>query len=131
VPKRLTQQAAAALQAYAWPGNVRELKNAMERLNTLVRRNLIDVDDTFLKAEGSALSGAGEIPAPGDMGAAVAKLEAEMIRRALQACGGNRAEAARRLNINRQLLYTKMHQYGLLAPEVSDAMTPTVRKDDS
>ena len=43
----------------------------------------------------------------------VAKLEAAMIREALAACGGNRAEAARRLNINRQLLYAKMQRYGL------------------
>jgi DNA-binding NtrC family response regulator len=33
-----------------------------------------------------------------------------MIRRALQACGGNRAEAARRLGIHRQLLYKKLEQ---------------------
>ena len=36
-----------------------------------------------------------------------------MIRRALAACGGNRAEAARRLGIHRQLLYEKMRRYGL------------------
>ena len=36
-----------------------------------------------------------------------------MIVRALEACAGNRTEAARRLNINRQLLYTKMQRYGI------------------
>jgi DNA-binding NtrC family response regulator len=36
-----------------------------------------------------------------------------MIQKALEACGGNRAEAARRLNIHRQLLYTKMQRYGI------------------
>jgi two-component system NtrC family response regulator len=67
------------------------------------------VDDlTLSKVEGSEPSGTVIEAAPGDMGAAVAELEAEMIRRALQTCGGNRAEAARRLNINRQLHYTKM-----------------------
>ena len=49
----------------------------------------------------------------GDLPSAVAKLELAMIRKALDACDGNRAEAARRLNINRQLLYTKMQRYGL------------------
>jgi two-component system NtrC family response regulator len=43
----------------------------------------------------------------------VARLETAMIRRALAACGGKRAEAAQRLNINRQLLYVKMRRYGL------------------
>ena len=41
------------------------------------------------------------------------RLEEAMIRDTLAACGGNRAEAARRLNIHRQLLYTKMQRYGL------------------
>jgi DNA-binding NtrC family response regulator len=60
----------------------------------------------------------------------VAKLETEMIRRALVACDGNRAEAARRLNINRQLLYTKAQRYGLndLASEIT---TDPVRKPDA
>jgi DNA-binding NtrC family response regulator len=33
------------------------------------------------------------------------------------AAGGNRAEAARMLNIHRQLLYSKMKRYGLDVPE--------------
>jgi DNA-binding NtrC family response regulator len=61
----------------------------------------------------------------------VAKLEEIMIRTALQACGGNRTEAARRLNINRQLLYTKMQRYGLADGEPSGKATPPVGKDDS
>jgi len=51
-----------------------------------------------------------------DLPSAVAKLEAAMIRKELAACGGNRAEAALRLNINRQLLYTKMQHYCLVEP---------------
>jgi len=49
----------------------------------------------------------------GDLPGAVARLEAAMIAKALEASGGNRSEAARRLNIHRQLLHTKMRQYGL------------------
>ena len=54
-----------------------------------------------------------------------------MIRKALEACGGNRAEAARRLNIHRQLLYTKMQRYGLADPEASAKPTPPVGKADA
>ena len=39
-------------------------------------------------------------------------------------------EAARRLNINRQLLYTKMQRYGLGGGDVSENPTPAVGKDD-
>ena len=41
------------------------------------------------------------------------ELERAMIRRALSETRGSRAEAARRLGINRQLLYDKMRRYGL------------------
>jgi two-component system NtrC family response regulator len=44
---------------------------------------------------------------------AVRQLEEAMIRRALVTSGGNRAEAARILGIHRQLLHTKMRQYGI------------------
>jgi DNA-binding NtrC family response regulator len=53
-----------------------------------------------------------------------------MIRKALHACGGNRAEAARRLNIHRQLLYAKMQRYGLAGDEVSANPTQHVGKAD-
>jgi two-component system NtrC family response regulator len=69
--------------------------------------------------------------AEGDLPAAVAKLEYDMIRNTLEACGGNRAEAARRLNIHRQLLYTKMQRYGLIEPEASDNPTPSVGDPDA
>lgn len=44
---------------------------------------------------------------------AVAALERELIRRALKAANGNRAEAARRLGINRRLLYSKLEEHKL------------------
>jgi two-component system NtrC family response regulator len=44
---------------------------------------------------------------------AVEALERTMIERALDACAGNRAEAARRLGIHRQLLYKKLKQFGI------------------
>jgi len=51
-----------------------------------------------------------------------------LIRRALQRSGGNRAEAARMLNIHRQLLYTKMKRYGL---DLSEGQTQGVGGPDS
>lgn len=50
-----------------------------------------------------------------------------LIRRALLRSGGNRTEAARMLNIHRQLLYRKIRRYGL---EVSDEQTQDVRQAD-
>jgi DNA-binding NtrC family response regulator len=109
-PKRLSAAAAARLLAHSWPGNVRELRNAMERVAVLARRAVIGAEDLdFLQAP------SGEQPdwLDGDLPTAIARLEAAMIRRALAASQGNRAEAARRLGIHRQLLYEKLRRYGI------------------
>lgn len=49
----------------------------------------------------------------GDLPTALGRLEVEMIRRALAASRGNRAEAARWLGIHRQLLHTKLARLDL------------------
>jgi len=49
----------------------------------------------------------------GELPAAVEKLERLLIAHALAQTQGNRAEAARRLGIHRQLLYRKLTQYGI------------------
>ncbi|WP_407154930.1 sigma-54-dependent transcriptional regulator [Bradyrhizobium sp. STM 3557] len=107
---QLTRAAAEKLRHYSWPGNVRELRNVIERACVLTRSPMITADDLVIGDETWANDGA--VPSS-DLPAAVAELEARMIRHALDACAGNRTEAARRLNINRQLLYAKMQRYGL------------------
>lgn len=109
-PRRLTAAAAARLVSHSWPGNVRELLNATKRVATLVRRAVIDAGDLdFLDEAGMAATDwlAGTLPE------AVARLEQAMIRRTLAETGGNRAQAAERLGIRRQLLYQKLSRYGL------------------
>ena len=108
--KRLSAAAAACLLAHPWPGNVRELRNAIERAAVLSRRPVIGAEDlAFLNGTAPPVPDTPDSDLPG----AVARLEAEMLRRALDACQGNRAEAARRLGIHRQLLYEKLKKYGI------------------
>ncbi|GKT25680.1 sigma-54 dependent transcriptional regulator [Acidovorax sp. SUPP3334] len=120
--KRLSADAARALLAHAWPGNVRELRNAMERCNALQRGPVIGVADLGLKpspAQGDALEGSaadGTLPTAwleGSLPEAVERLERCMLEHALQQAQGNRSLAARRLGIHRQLLYSKLSQYGI------------------
>ncbi|SAL48338.1 sigma-54-dependent transcriptional regulator [Caballeronia humi] len=109
----LSAGAERKLLAHAWPGNVRELKNAMERVQALARGALVTEDDlAFLEtlAVAPAFNHALlDLPLP----EAVERLERAAIERALAASSGNRAEAARRLGISRQSLYTKLAAYGL------------------
>jgi DNA-binding NtrC family response regulator len=130
--KRLTARAAARLLAYPWPGNVREIKNVVERANVLVRGEIIDANDLELGQSEPADSQT--IPAQWlecDLPTALARLEKALIVHALAACGGNRAEAARRLNINRQLLYAKMERYALDEKPASENPTSAVGKPDN
>ncbi len=112
-PKRLAADAAGRLLAHPWRGNVRELRNAMERVAALVRRPIVTAADLAFLALDSGFQEQHWLD--GDLPGAVARLEAAMIRKALEASGGNRTEAARRLNIHRQLLHAKIRQYGLEA----------------
>jgi two-component system NtrC family response regulator len=121
--RTLTPAAAARLLAHPWPGNVRELRNAMERAAALARGPMIDTADlAFLHGEAAETDWLA-----GDLPSAVARLETAMIRCALEATGGNRAEAARRLAIHRQLLYEKIRRYGL---DASENRTETVGDAD-
>jgi DNA-binding NtrC family response regulator len=113
--KSLSADAAARLIRYHWPGNVRELKNAMERGTVMARGSCVtSVDLEFL----DDMQRADPINWPDeDLPSAVARLEEVLIRRALARNAGNRTEAAKTLNINRQLLYAKLKRYGLASLE--------------
>jgi hypothetical protein len=117
------------LLEYSWPGNVRELRNVIARACVLVGGETIDVMDLDLPQPGGQIPSRDEL-LEGDLPSAVAKLEAAMIRKALE-CGGNRTEAAHRLAIHRQLLYTKIQRYGLAEDEASAKHTRPVGKADA
>jgi DNA-binding NtrC family response regulator len=112
--KTMTSDAEELLLAFTWPGNVRQLKNAVIRAATLSKTSGIGSDDFgFLAGEASAehTTHAGQ-PAT-DLPGAIEQLEMSMIQKALHDARGNRAEAARLLNIPRQQLYVKLKKYGL------------------
>jgi len=111
-PRTLSAAAQARLRAYPWPGNVRELRNAMQRCQVLVRTPTIEAHDLDEVLAGDAAATSAETPAL-TLPDAIAQLERQMIQAALTQAQGNRAEAARRLGIHRQLLYRKLDDYGL------------------
>lgn len=99
------------LQAYSFPGNVRELENMIERAVVMARGRVVmpshfpaRVDaghsENISKVQIELLS----LP----FHKSVAELEKRLIRNALNDAGGNKTEAANRLQINRRLLYKKM-----------------------
>ncbi|MEW6671248.1 MAG: sigma-54 dependent transcriptional regulator [Thermodesulfobacteriota bacterium] len=113
--KGLTPKAMDQFVRYDWPGNVRELMNAVERGVVLARSEYLDDEVLpFLPAPVETPAGAisaldelsGEIP--------LGEVEKVTILRTLEAAGGNKSEAARRLGITRKTLHTKLKQYGVM-----------------
>jgi DNA-binding NtrC family response regulator len=94
----LTPEVRRALLTHQWPGNIRELRNAIERA-------------VLLSPPGQfTLGPLGSRPAPGRAGgplpfpAPLADIQRAAARAMLEATGGNRSEAARRLGISRSRL---------------------------
>ena len=94
----LPPDARRALLAHAWPGNVRELRNAIERALLLSPPGTLDLKE--LGAPQALAPATGALPFPARLHDIVRAAAQAM----LEATGGNRSEAARRLGISRSRL---------------------------
>jgi len=111
----------AALRSHSWPGNVRELQNVIERAVILAS----DGEDLQPEHLGfvptSAVAGANAAAAAIGVGGAeiipLAELEKRQILHAVEKCGGNRTQAAKKLGISIRTLRNKLHEYGVGAKE--------------
>ena len=116
-PKSLSTAAAKCLLQHLWPGNVRELENVLRSSSLAVRGAVIDARDLQIASTESR----GETPLDDllelDFHSAVSQFEKLLLEKALKKAGGNRAEAARLLNIHRQLLYAKLKDHGMSGPD--------------
>jgi len=112
-----TQQVLDIFARYPWPGNVRELANVIERAMVVCKGTLIlpenlppHLFEPRLFDPRPAAQGEVALEMP-DLTLQAA--EREQILRALQASGGKRVEAARRLGLSRRTLYRKLSRYGI------------------
>ncbi|MFW5926233.1 MAG: sigma-54-dependent transcriptional regulator [Myxococcota bacterium] len=139
-----TEEARRALLAYPWPGNIRELENVVERCMLFCDGDRIGVEHLpeEVRAAGAAetlepeaAGGASDASSPHpsilpaadlvdpDAGLkqtvrqATAKIEHDLIARALAQTGGNVTHAARLLKISRKGLQTKMKELGFRGEE--------------
>jgi len=101
----LTADVARALAEYPWPGNARELRNFVERSLILGHYPL----------EALAIEDAAADFVPGVPGApeSLAEVEKRHMLAVLEASGGNKTEAARRLGISRKTLERKCALWGI------------------
>ncbi len=113
-PVDVDSAAMRLLVAYDWPGNVRELENEMRKAAVL-GDGLIRVADLSRRIIEAVQGPKTHIiaDASGKLKSVVEQFEKEYLRQILDECGGNRAEAARRLGIGRRTLYDKLARYNL------------------
>ncbi len=114
---RISEEALLALQRWRWPGNVRELENEAQRLNALfpdepvIRAAHLSPEMRGADAQAVDASDLGTLRALDQAGEL---LERYLIRKAIAACDGRKAAAARRLGLSRQGLYKKIARYGMV-----------------
>lgn len=112
------------LTAYDWPGNVRQLRS-------VIRRAVLLAEDTItekhLDIKGVAAACMAFAPRMQKMPwhghsfkeivrDGVSSIEKEILRRAMEYTGGNKAKAARLLRIDYKTMHTKLKQFGLQKP---------------
>jgi transcriptional regulator with PAS, ATPase and Fis domain/CheY-like chemotaxis protein len=111
---RLSQSAAHLLLAYDWPGNVRELENEMQRALALAEPEGLITPKLLSPGITDITRPIRESLQPGDsLRANLDRIEAWLIRRALEQNAGRRAVTARKLGVTREGLYKKMKRLGI------------------
>ncbi len=113
---KISEAALLQLENYDWPGNVRELENVLERAAILSSGEVIqpqhlphdmvgdnaNVPETNVELENNL-----SIPAH------TQQLERKLIIQAIEACKGNKAKAAKLLDISERSLWYKLDAYDL------------------
>jgi DNA-binding NtrC family response regulator len=106
--KQVTTEVQSALAAYSWPGNVRELGNAVQFAMIKCHGDTIDL--ASLPAEVRPAAGPAGRAKPGRR----PKLDLVSVAEALRRAGGNRAHAARLLDVSRTTLYRFIDSHQVL-----------------
>ncbi len=127
-PMSVSTEALFLLRAYAWPGNIRELRNAMLRAAYVAAVDETELQDCHLpEAVRDSLVPTRPALCAGDkawlesssrtsfrpLREELRELERRRIREALTAAGGDRAEAARLLQMPLRTLYARCKSWGL------------------
>lgn len=132
----VSQESMEMMKSYRWPGNVRELENRLEQAINWSDNRIVDmrnipsatgeveleqkiaikntglvasISSSYLASESAILSDAASKSFRGS----IAETERDLIINALDAAHGNKAKAARVLNMQRSVLYKKIEKLNI------------------
>jgi two-component system response regulator HydG len=110
----LSAAAAERMLAYDWPGNVRELGNCIERAVALAHFEEIQVEDLPEKIRTQQTRRSNPMSGPDHPELmTLEEVERRHVLRVLEACEGNRTDAAKILDLDRKTLYRKLLRWGV------------------
>ncbi len=107
----MTPECMDILNRYPWPGNVRELENSIERGVILMRGEYLDLESLPFAIQRWA--GKNSAVEAQEQPTTLKEAEKALILKTLEETGGNRSEAARRLEITRKTLLNKLKSYNI------------------
>ncbi len=110
--KSFTAPAMAALQRHRWPGNVRELIHAVQQSIVLAERDTIEVEDLPATVTLGADSGGQAL--------SLREVQRRHVLSVMESVGGNRALAARTLQISERHLYRLLRKYAAPSETTED-----------
>ncbi|HSR01747.1 MAG TPA: sigma-54 dependent transcriptional regulator [Methylophilaceae bacterium] len=113
---QISEAALLQLESYDWPGNVRELENVLERAAILSGGEAIEPQHLPLDIVGeepSLLETDAKLENNLSIPAHTQQLEKKLIIQAIEASKGNKAKAAKLLEISERSLWYKLDTYNL------------------
>ena len=105
----LSPEVIRIFEHYPWPGNIRQLRNVLERAVVLARGKEVlsrDLPDDLLPQTNS-------LPQQPSF-SSLKEMEIQMVREALERCGGNKSMTARMLGLSRKALYKRIADFNLV-----------------
>jgi DNA-binding NtrC family response regulator len=113
---RLSPDTLDLFDAFSWPGNVRQLRNEIQRAVAMAGQAGVITPELLSPIFAGAAGDAPPAPRRGrnvTLGAAVERLERDMIETVLERTEGNVSQSARALGLTRRGLYLKMDRLGI------------------
>lgn len=117
----LTQAVTEALRKYPWPGNVRELEQVLETAYSSAaggQIRLADLPPCVLRPSRAPQRPSGDADHPYVGGMTMEAVEKLAVQQTLELCQGNKAAAARILDVTEKTIYNKLVRLGLREPIV-------------
>jgi len=116
-----TDAAVETLMSYNWPGNVRQLRSVIRRATLVARDEITEKDLSIKRADVPGLAFSPKVNGTPWKNASLSEIvqqsvlavEREVLKEVLRFTGGNKAKAARLLQVDYKTVHTKVKKFGI------------------